>query len=114
MTNHVFKHLGLTESDVKSFAGSLAHYLPGDVRASGKISAAAHKILAGLDELASPGVCARRAEKFGISASLVREKVFFREGEKFAVAGLRFRKLSRDFPLWRRKTSFLTAESCRF
>ena len=76
-----FRYLPLTASDLASFAASVS-YLPREVR--GNLQAGITKKLLALDELAEPGICAERAQRFDHAGAARDSSGDFVGGERHA------------------------------
>lgn len=106
------KYLSITEAEKQAFVTSLSSYLPPEVNRPVTLLGAVDRALQSLDELAAPEICAKRAEYFGVNDfSLLAERVLFREDERVVIAGLRFRKLNREFPFVHLSANFLPSET---
>ncbi len=108
---HTYPLLDLGPGDVESCAKFLASYLPEEIIESGRLSQSAAKILSALENLASPEVIKSRAAHFGVREALMREKLFFRDGARFIVSGLRFRSLNPNFPFVHFSANFSPTKS---
>ncbi len=107
-----FEFLKISQEEAESFEHTFSSYLSEEIVQYGKIGPSVMQLLESLDELASPDVCTARANKFGVKNSmLIAERPILRSNGRLMIAGLRFRKLSPEFPFVHLTPNFLLSSA---